>query len=95
MKKEILANFLEILFVRLFTTSSVRFSKFDSRSVILFQINVFGGNIKETTLARCFIKVTVHPSLVRLRAIRRIKRVHSLNVKWKISYKIQLYLLHI
>ena len=55
--KGILVQFLEILFVRLFTTSSARFSEFDSQNVILFQIKVFGRNIKKTTLARYFIKV--------------------------------------
>ena len=68
--------FLEMLFVSSFTASSARFSKFDSRKKILFQINVFGRNIKETTLAKYFIKVTARPSFTRLRVIRRINRVH-------------------
>ena len=51
-----------IHFVSSFTTSSERFSESDSRNVILFQNKVFGRNIKETTLARCFIKVTADPS---------------------------------
>ena len=42
----------EIIFVSSFTTSSAGFSKFDSQSVILFQIKVFGRNIKETTPVR-------------------------------------------
>ena len=46
-------------------------------NVILFQIKVFAGNIKETTLAKYFIKVTARPSLTRLRVIRRINRVHE------------------
>ena len=65
-------NFLEILFVSSFTTSSARFSEFDSQNVIkkkqkqktnviLFQIKVFGRNIKEATVARFFIKVTALP----------------------------------
>ena len=58
------------------TTSSSRFSEFDIRNVILFQIKVFGRNIKETTLARCFIKVTARPSFTRLGVISRINRVH-------------------
>ena len=37
-----------------FATNSAKFSEFDSRNVTLFQINVFGRNIKETMLARLF-----------------------------------------
>ena len=58
MEKRILVIFLEILFVSSFTTSSARFSKFDIRNVILFQIKFFGRNIKETTLARYFKRFT-------------------------------------
>ena len=58
--------FLEILLANPVTTSSVSFSEFDSRNTILFQIKVFGRNIKETTLARYFIKVTGRPSFTRL-----------------------------
>ena len=36
---------LEILFESSFTTSSARLSKFDGRSVVLFQTKDFGGNI--------------------------------------------------
>ena len=60
-------NFLEILFVSSFTTSSARFREFDSQNVIkktnviLFQIKVFDRNIKEATVARFFIKVTALP----------------------------------
>ena len=39
--------FLEILFVVSFTTSSARFSKFDRQNVILFEIKVFGRNIRD------------------------------------------------
>ena len=35
-----------------------QWSELDIRNVILFQINVLGRNIKETTLARYLIKVT-------------------------------------
>ena len=42
--------------------------------------------MKETTLAKCFLKVTVRPSFLRLRVIRRINRVHEIS-KWKISFK--------
>ena len=81
---------MEILFVNLFTTSSARFSKFDSRCVILFQIIVFGKNIKETTPARYFIKVTARPSFTRLRVIRRTEFIKYQNRKY--VTKIQLYL---
>ena len=43
-----------IFFVSSFTTSSASFGKFDIQNVILFQIKVFGRNIKETTLAKFF-----------------------------------------
>ena len=66
---------MEILFVSSFTASSARLSKFDSRSMILVLINVFGRNSKEITLARYFIKVA-WPSFTGLRVIRRINRVH-------------------
>ena len=68
--------FLKILFVSSFTTSYSRLSEFDSRNVILFQTKAFGRNIKETTLARCFIKVSVHPNFTQLKFIRPINRVH-------------------
>ena len=60
-----------------FITSSEKFRKFDAGNVILFRFKVFGRNIKsETTLARCFIKVTTSPSFTPLKAVRRINRVH-------------------
>ena len=86
MEKGILVNFLDILFVSSFTTNSTRFSNFDIGNMVLFQIKVFGRNIKETALARYFIKVTAHPSFKRLRVIRQRDRVHLIS-KWKISYK--------
>ena len=48
-----------------FTTSSGKFSKFGASNAILFQIKVFGKNIKETTLANYFTKVTARPSFTR------------------------------
>ena len=45
-----------------FTTSCARFSEFYAENVILFQNKVNARNIKETTLARYFIKVTARPS---------------------------------
>ena len=59
-----------------FSTSCARFHEFDARNGILFQFKVFGRNIKETVLARYFMKVTVHSSFMRLRVIRRIDRIH-------------------
>ena len=47
-----------------------RFIKFNVGKLILFQIKVFARNIKETTPARYFIKVTARPSFRRLRVIR-------------------------
>ena len=54
----------------LFTTSYARFSVFYTGNVILFQIKVNARNIKETTLARYFIKVTAHPSFTLLKDIK-------------------------
>ena len=54
-EKGMLVNFLEIL----------RFSNFDAGNVMLFQIKVPGKNIKETTLARFFVKLTARPSFTR------------------------------
>ena len=68
--KGILVNFLEILLVSSFTTSSARFTECDSKNVIFFQIKVFDRNVKETTLARYFIRLTARPSFMRLRAFR-------------------------
>ena len=68
--------FLWILFIDLFNTSSARSSEFNGGNVILSQIKVKAGNIKETTLAKYFVKVTAHPSFPRLIVIRLINRVH-------------------
>ena len=68
--------FLEIFFFSSFITNSGKFSKFDSNSAILFQIKVFSKNIKETTLASYFTKVTVCPSFTRLKLINQTNRVH-------------------
>ena len=54
-----------MLFISPFSTTA-RFSKFDIRNVILFQIKVFGKSIKETTVVRYFIKVTVRLSFALL-----------------------------
>ena len=61
---------LVIFWISSFNTISARFSKFDARNVILFQFKVFGRNIKETTAARCFIKVIARPSFLRVRDTR-------------------------
>ena len=57
-------------------TSFERFSEFNGRNAILFHNEVFGKQMKETTLVAYFIKVTTRPSLTRLRIIREINRVH-------------------
>ena len=62
--------FWQILCIGSFSTSSARFIKFNVGKLILFQIKVFARNIKKTTLARYFIKVTVRPGLRRLTVIR-------------------------
>ena len=74
-----------MLFVGSFTTSSARFSELDARNVILLQIKAFVRNIKETMLARCFIKVTVHPSFTQLKTIRKINRVENRKYVTKIQ----------
>ena len=61
MGKGILVNFLDILFVSSFTSSSAGFSEFDSWNVILFQIKDFVRNIKETALVKYFTKVIASP----------------------------------
>ena len=55
------------------STSSAKFSEFDTGNMILFQINVFG---KETMLAKYFIKVAARSSFTRLRVIREIHGNH-------------------
>ena len=75
-----------MLFISLFSTSSAKLNEFDSGNVIFFQIKVFGRNIKETTLPRCFVKVTARPSFTQLRVIRRKNRIHWIS-KQKIYYK--------
>ena len=67
--------FLEILFISSFTTGSAKFREFHIGSMVLFQIKVFERNIKQTSLAKYFIKVTACPSFS-LRVIKQINRVH-------------------
>ena len=64
-----LVNFLEMLFINSFSASLAKFSKFDAGNVILFQIKDFCRSIKETKLARYFIKVTACPSFTLLRVL--------------------------
>ena len=59
MKKEILVSFLGGNTFRKPIQYQLIFSKFDIRNMILFQIKAFSRIIKETTLVRYFIKVTV------------------------------------
>ena len=75
-----------MLFVNSFTTSCTIIREFDNRRVILFQIKVFAGDIKETMLATYISKVTARPSFTRLRLIRRKNRIHQIS-KLKRSYK--------
>ena len=65
-----------MLFRVSFSTSSEKFNKFDAGNMILFQIKVFARNIKETLLARYFIKVTAGPSFTQLKVITQTNRVH-------------------
>ena len=65
-----------MLFLGSFTTSSEKFTKFDANNAILFQIKIFGKNIKETTLASYITKVTARPSFTQFRVIKQINRVH-------------------
>ena len=51
----------------------------NSGNMILFQIKVFGRNIKETTLAWYFIKVTARPSFTRLRVIRGKNKIRKIS----------------
>ena len=51
--------------------------------MILFQIEINARNIKETTLARYFIKVTARPSFTRLRVIKCINRVQIEFIKYE------------
>ena len=74
-EKGMLVNVLETLSISSFTISSAKFSGFDVGNVILFSIKVSNKNIKETTLARYFIKVTECPSFTRIGVISQINRV--------------------
>ena len=70
--------------VGLFTTSCAGFSLFYVGNVILFQIKVNARNIKETTPARYFIKVTACPSFTQLREIKWRNRVQIWIWKYEI-----------
>ena len=86
-KKESWLNFLETLFISSFSSSSSKFSNFDAGNVILFQIKIFGSNIKETAAVRFFIKVTARPSLRNQESlIRGINGINQIR-KQKICYK--------
>ena len=75
-EKGILVNVFKMLFVSWFTTSSARFSEFDSWKVIIFQVIVFGRNTKDTTLVKHFSKVNVRPCVTRLRVTKQKNIVH-------------------
>ena len=63
-QKGLIVKFLETVFASSFCTNSVKFREFDTRNLVLFQIKVFGVNIKETTLER---------------VIRRINEIHQIS----------------
>ena len=46
-KRNIAKVFLEVHFISSFFTSAAKFSEFDARNMILFQVKVLGKNIKE------------------------------------------------
>ena len=48
-------------FISSISTSSAKFSEFDSVNVILFQIEVFGGNIKRDYASKVFCKSNCAP----------------------------------
>ena len=81
-----IGNFLEILFISSFSTSFAKFSEFDAGNVILFQIKVFGGTIKETTLSRYFTKVTVRPSFTvikgKIEYVKYQNRKYVTKIQW-------------
>lgn len=52
-----------MLFTTSFSTRSAKFTEFDSRNYILFQIKGLSRNIKETQLPIQFVKVTARPNL--------------------------------
>ena len=91
-RKKNTGNFFKIPFISSFSTSPAKFSDFDAGNVILFQIKVFGRNIKEITLARKFITVTARHSFMQLRVIRRINEFIKCGNR-KYDTKIQLYFL--
>ena len=73
MEKE---TFLKTLFLSSYTTSTGKFNKFDATNPILLQIKFFGKNVKVTTLASYFTKVTAPPSFTQLSVIKCINRAH-------------------
>ena len=67
-----------MLFISSFSVSSGKFSELDAGNVVLFHVKFFGRNIKETTLARYFIKVTSRLSFTRLRVIKQKNKIHQI-----------------
>ena len=88
----ILGNLFVDTFQRLIFYQLCNIQQFDAGNVILFQIKVFGRNIKETKLARYLKKVTARPSFTQLRVIRRIIGFIKYENR-KYVTKIQLYFL--
>ena len=76
MHKGILVNFFGDTFLSSFSTSSEKFSKFDTSNVTFFQVKVLGKNIKGNMLVKYFTKVAARFGFTRLRVIKRINIAH-------------------
>ena len=85
-EKGIFVIFIEKLFISSYTTITARVSECDAENVILFQIEDFGRNVKDTPFARYFIKVAAHPSFKWLIRIKWRNRIHKISRFSCISY---------
>ena len=70
-----MVNIFADTFLILFSSDPKEFRKFDASNATLFQIKVFGKNVKDTTLGSYFAKVTTHHSFARLILIKQISKV--------------------
>ena len=68
-KRNIGKFFCRLLIINSFSPVLQNLANLMPETRVLFQIEVFGRNIKDTTLARYFIKVTARPSFTRLTVI--------------------------
>ena len=64
-----------------FATISERFSEFNAQNVILLSTKISERSSKQTRLAKYFIKVIVHLSFGRLRAIMQINNFINIKIK--------------